>query len=234
MPIGDIVKIIATHTFDSTWGSTASLIQILDNLHSIAYSGPAEDGWSKSILITPAGAISEPASNTLEWLDANAQHMRSVLRSPDVHVFAYHDYPDDAFIEAVIVNSDGTLEQHANHTAKFADETCLYFEAIHIAGGTVAIPYGRNTGQAFITTWNVSDEGEVAAAATQDFEFTPSHGSFPSIQRVTDNVFVVCFQTTDNVGHARSVNITDGGAVSYTAHGSVSICAQMFAFPHMV
>lgn len=234
MAIGEIIGTIATHTFDSTWGSTASLTQILDNLHCIAYSGPAEDGWSKSILITAAGAISEPASNTLEWLDANAQHMRSVLRPSDVHVICYHDEPDAAFIEAVIVNADGTLSQHANHGAQFAAEDCFYYRPIHIAGNTVAIAYGRFTGQAFIITWSVTDEGAVAASQIQDFEFTPSFGNFCDIQRVTDNVFVVSFQTTANVGHARSVNITDLGAISYTAYGAVSICAQMYSFPNMV
>lgn len=234
MAIGDIGAVLDTHTFDSTRGSTPSLIQVLENLHCITYSGPDWKGWAKSINITAAGAISEPANNSLKWLDANSQDMRSCLRPSNVHVFAYHDAPDDAFIEAVIVNADGTLEQHANHVALFADRDCLKFDAIHVSGSTVAIAYDKNSGLVHVITWAVSANGNVAASCIQDFEVHNLLSGFAQIEHVTGIVFILTYQKGDGFGYARSITISGAGSISFTGPAQFAITDQLYSWPHVI
>lgn len=234
MAVGDIIGILDTHTFDSTLALQPSLVQILDDLHCIAYQGPGNDGWAKSINITPLGIISEPASNTLEYDAAGSQWQRSCLMPPDVHVVCYQNASIQACIEAIIVNADGTLSQHANHEAQFAAANCTHFQPIYIADGMVAIAYDKNTGQAYIITWAVSDQGQVAAALTQDFQAEALGSGFSQIARVEGSVFVDCFQSTSNYGYARSVNISNVGVVGFTAYGKVTIVDQLYSYPDII
>jgi len=234
MAIGDIGALIDTHTFDSTRGSTPSLIQILDNLHCITYSGPDWKGWSKSINITAAGAISEPANNSLKWLDANSQNMRSCLRPSNVHVFAYHDEPDDAFIEAVIVNADGTLSQHANHVALFADRDCLRFDAIHVSGSTVAIAYDKNSGLVHVITWAVAANGYVAATLTQDFEVHNLLSGYAQIEDFGGGDFIVTYQKGDGFGYGRMITISDAGVIAFGLQPQGAFTDRLYSWPHVI
>lgn len=234
MAVGDIIGILNTHTFDSTLALQPSLLQILDDLHCIGYQGPDNDGWAKSINITPLGIISEPASNTLEYETVGSQFQRSCLMPPDVHVVSYSKSPATAHIDAIIVNADGTLSQHANHEAQFAAANCVRHQPIYIADGIVAIAYDKNSGQAYIITWAVSDQGQVAAALTQDFQVEVLSSGFSQIAHVADAVYVDCYQSTSNYGYARSVSISDVGVIAYTAYGKVTIVDQLYSYPDII
>lgn len=234
MAVGDIIGILDTHTYDATLGTTASLTQILENLHCIGYQGPDNDAWAKSINISPLGIISEPASNTLEFHPDHAQGIRSCLMPPDVYVICYRLSPATAHIEAIIVNADGTLSQHASNTAQFAAADCVHFQPIYIADGMVAIAYDKNSGDTYIITWAVSDQGQVAAALTRDFQVDPLVSGFSQIAHVADAVYVDCYQSTSNYGYARSVSISDEGVVAFTAHGKVTIVDQLYTYPDMI
>jgi len=234
MAIGKIVKIIATHPFDATRALWIDLIQILDNLHCLSYSGPDINAWARSINITAAGAISEPATNTLELNDAGCDDARACVRPDDVVCTCYNTTAHVPTLSACIVNADGTLSEHANHIVPYEAANSIRRDVVHVADSTIAIAYDRFSGDTYIITWSVSEQGAAAAAKIQNFQVDPLVSGFSQIVNVKDNVFVDCYQSTSNYAYARSVNITDAGAVSFTAFGRVAITDQAHAYHHVI
>lgn len=223
MAIGDIGALLNTHTFDAVQGIDPSLIQILADLHCLAYEGDGDDGWSRSIKITALGIISEDASNTLEFNTDKGTRCHSCLRPPNIDCIAYRDVNNDGQLEAVIVASDGSISQHANHRSKFADATIMDFDIIHISGNVVAVVYRSGINTCRISTWNILDTGEVAAAYIQDFFIKAAEVLTPRIAHVGGTVYVVTYQLGTGEGNARSLNITNAGVISFTAYGEVQI-----------
>ncbi|GAH24535.1 unnamed protein product [marine sediment metagenome] len=146
MAIGDIGAVIQTYTFDATKGRYPSLVRILDDLHCLAYSGPDDDGWARSIKITTAGVISEYPSNTLEFEPGDITNCRSDLGPTGVICIGCFHADQAAYIEAVIVNADGTLSQHATPSALFAAANCSKYDPKGQYGNKIIIAYDKNSG----------------------------------------------------------------------------------------
>lgn len=223
MSTGDIGALLDTHTYDAVKGRAASLIQISSDLHCVVYQGPDNHGWSRSINITSLGIISEPPSNTLEFNTVGASSTYSSLRTPNVDCIVYGDNLLNGQLEAIIVASNGTISQHAAHRSKFADTNCVAFDIIHISGSVIAIVYRSNIYDLRVSTWTISDTGQVSAAYIQDFLVEDISILWPQIAHVGGNVYVVTYQLGDGTGHARTINITAAGAISFTASPEVEI-----------
>ncbi|MBA7703366.1 hypothetical protein ES703_112151 [subsurface metagenome] len=234
MAIGDIGAVIQTYTFDATKGRYPSLVRILDDLHCLAYSGPDDDGWARSIKITAAGVISEDASNTLEFEPGNINNCRSDLRPDDVNCICSFHADNAAYLEAVIVNADGTLSQHATPSALFAAANCFNFDPIHVSGSTLAIAYDKNSGLVYVITVGVAANGEVSEAVGQGFQVHDLLSGFARIAHVAGNVFIVTYQKADGFGYARSITITPAGAIAFTASPQVAFTDQLYSYPHVI
>jgi len=226
MPIGEIIKLLDTHIFDSTRGSYPAIQQIDEDLHCIAYRGPDDDGWSKSVNITAAGAISEPASNTLVFDATTANYCKACVRPPNILCNFYRSEDLDRYLEAIKVNADGTLEQHANHGVKFTTADYTFGPPLYRAGSIVAIAYQHQDGTAHVCTITVSDEGQVTDPPTHDLATTAIVQGYPSLAHVKDNVHVLMYQDGGNNGYAISVNISEAGTVTPTGQPNTLIAAQ--------
>jgi len=226
MPIGEIIRILDTHIFDAALGHYPAIQQIDEDLHCIAYAGADEDGWARTVNITPAGIISEPPSNTLEFDATTAAYSKACVRPPNILCNFYRSQDLDRYCEAIIVNADGTLEQHANNSVAFALSNYTFGPPLHRAGDIVAIAYSHLDGTAHVCTVTVSDEGQVTDPPTSDLATTAIVQGYPSLAHVKDNVHVLMYQDGGNNGYAISVNISEAGAVTATGQPNTLIAAQ--------
>lgn len=226
MAIGTIIGVIATHIFDATLGHYPAIQQIDEDLHCIAYRGADNDGWSKSVNITAAGAIAEPASNTLEFDAVEAAYSKACVRPTHILCNFYLSANAHRYVEAIKVNADGTLEQHANHRVQFTTANYTFGPPLHRHGDIVAIAYQHQDGTAHVCTVTVSDEGEVTDPVTSDLATTAIVQGYPSLAHVAGNVHVLMYQDGGNNGYAISVNISEGGVVSATGQPNTLIAAQ--------
>ena len=224
MAYGDITGVIATHEFDAAHGIEPSIQHILETLNCMAYQCVDDDGLAKSIIITGAGAISEPASNTLEFETNYLTKLSTCLRPTHVFCIAYDDGTNGIQLEAILVAPAGTLSQHTNHRSLVSAGAHTHYHVIHIADNILAIVMKGPAGWGRMYTWGVSAVGEVAAAQTAYFTFNSAWIEAVRIAHVGGNVYVISFQDGNTGdGYARSINITPAGAISFTAFGAVLI-----------
>lgn len=224
MAYGDISGVIATHEFDASHGVDPSFIHILDTLNCLAYQCVDDDGLARSIIITSAGFISEPAGNTLEFNTDYSYIPSTCLRPTDILCIAYQDAANGIQLEAIVVAPDGTFSQHANHRSLVSPGAHTHYHCIHISANVLVIVMKGPAGWGRMYAWGVSALGQVDAAQTAYFTFNTAWIEAVRIAHVGGNIYVISFQDGNTGdGYARSVNITDAGAISFTAFGAVLI-----------
>jgi len=225
---------VDSHVFDATKGAYPGIAQVSGDLFCVAYRGPDDDGWARSVNITAAGVISEPASNTLEFNSTEANYCQVCTRG-SVLCIAYLASDSHRYLEAVVVAGNGTLSQHASNVVQFATNNYPFGQPVHISGDIIAIPYTNADGIVHICTVDVSSEGEVTDPVVDDHTLTPGVVSgYPSMAKVTDNMYVVVFQSTSNYGYAQSVAIADNGTISDPGEDKVDITGQYLYAPYVV
>ncbi|GAH86829.1 unnamed protein product, partial [marine sediment metagenome] len=172
MAIGDIGTAPDTHVIDATMGMWPAITHISGSLFLVCYRGPNGYGIAKSYLVNAAGAISEPANNDLTFISVITNDHYSVLRQPNVVADIYQIADYSINLEGIIVASDGTLSQHAAHRCSLIPNSVETMNPILRPDSIVAAINGAGDGVIHLNTGSVAEDGEVGAAAIQNYNVT--------------------------------------------------------------
>lgn len=225
MGLGDIGDSIQILEFDSTQGEWPYIEQVKEGQFCVGYTGPSDYGISRSINISAAGVISEPANNDLTHASVATMFHYSCRRPDNIIVHAWGAGAGELEVEAVIVAADGTITAHVDNICEVDPEILQRYNLVYQRGNIVATVYYDTSGVAFLATVSVSSAGVVAATIEDHFQLCTLHGYYPQACRVNDGVNLCVWFSTDNTPQARTVNIAGNGQITATAQAQVQIAA---------
>lgn len=234
MPVGDIGPVLHTYTFDATKGIYPAVFHIAGTLCAVAYAGPDDHGKAKSFNVDGAGKVTEPADNSLVFYPAATDHHRGPLRLDNVICPTFRVAGYVGKLEGIIVNPDGTLDQHASNLCALIASCTEWHQACLRPDGIVVAAYNHSAGIIFISTASVSDAGQVSPAAIEDYQHTAYGASYPSICHHKENLFVVTNTDPTQYLRARAVNVSTGGDVSASAAAEVIITDYITSQHHTI
>jgi len=205
---GLTLSVIASLEFDTGTGRGSSIIHISGNTYAIAYQGPGDDGWLKTVSISNDGlTLSEIASLEFDTIHGISPFMLSIRSN--VAVIAYRGPSTNmGSLKTVSISNDGLTLSEIASLLEF-DSSYRTFYIIHISGNVYAIAYQGRDADGFLKTLSISDDG-ATLSVIESLEFDTFGCQSPYIIHISGNVYAIAYGLTspDYDGWLKTVSIS--------------------------
>ncbi len=97
-------SVIDTLEFDTSDGYEPKIISVGGDVFAIAYRGPNDDGFLKTVSIASDGQITDTVIDTLEFDTSDGFEPDIISVSGDIYGIAYRGANSDGFLKTVEIN----------------------------------------------------------------------------------------------------------------------------------
>ncbi len=234
-PAGTIADaVIDTLEFDTVDGIHSDLIHIAGNVYAIAYRGPDNDGFLKTVTISDAGDITDTVIDTLEFETDYGEETKLIHIAGNVYAIAYRGPDYDGFLKTVTISDAGDITDTVIDTLEFETDYGRYLDFIHIAGNVYAIAYRGPDDDGFLKTVTISDAGEITDTVIDTLEFETVDGSYPDLIHITGNVYAIAYTGVFSSGFLKTVTISDAGEIIDTVIDTLEFDTSYGYYPDLI
>jgi len=209
-------SVIDTLEFDTSEGQAPNIISISGNVYAIAYEGPGDDGFLKTVTIADDGQITDTVIDTLEFDRFQGSTPNIIPISGDVYAIAYEGRNGDGFLTTVTVASDGQITNPSIDSLEYDASQGTTPNIISISGDVYVVAYAGPGGDGFLKTFTIATDGTITSTAIDTLEFDIEEGLTPNILSVADDVYVIAYAGFDSDGFLKTVTIATDGQITDT------------------
>ena len=212
LPIGSITDPVTdTFNFDTTSCYTPHIINISGTVYAIVYRGATDDGTIKTVNISAAGAISEPAIDT--WAFVTTCFEPDIVKvSSNVYAIIYRGASNNGYLATVTISTAGAITKTTIGSSNFG--SALYEpDIIFLAGTYYAIVYRDAGGAGYLRTVNIANNGNITSNSVSSWNFISAVYS-PHIIKISGTVYGMVY---GNTGTVMTVTISNTGVITKTA-----------------
>jgi hypothetical protein len=214
---GDIGNsVIDTLEYDTSDCYEPDIIYVSGNYYAIAYRGPSNDGFLKTVTIAANGDIGNSVIDTLEFDTSNCFQPDIIYVSGTYFAIAYQGVSSDGFLKSVTIAANGDIGNSVIDTLEFDISDCAYPDVINVSGNTYAVAYQGTNADGFLKTMTISATGSISNSVIDSFEFDPVNGQEPKIIYVKDNTFAIAYDGPQNDGYLITLPIESSGNIPGT------------------
>lgn len=207
---GNIGTVIATLEFDTTSCNYPFLIHISGNVYAIAYQGPGNDGFLKTMTIDSDGNIGS-VIDTLDFETDTCYYPHLVHISGAIYAIAYKGPGGDGFLKTMSIDSEGNIGSVID-TLEFDTSLCDYPFLIHISGNVYAIAYRGPGADGFLKTMSIANSGDIGAVI-DSLEFDTDYCSEPHLIHILKDAYAIAYRGSDGDGWLKTVRIATNGDI---------------------
>ncbi|MFC2001120.1 hypothetical protein ACFLUZ_01285 [Chloroflexota bacterium] len=217
---GEITNtVVDTLGFEYNEAFKPDIIHVSGDIYAIAYRRDSDDdGFLKTVEISPAGEITDPVVDTLEFETDEAFELDIIHVSGDIYAIAYRrGSDDDGFIKTVEISTAGEITDTVIDTLEFETNEAFELDIIHVSGDIYAIAYRRGSDDdGFLKTVEISSAGEITDTVVDTLEFHPGNCYEPAIIHVSGDIYAIAFEDYYYDGLLKTVEISSAGAIADT------------------
>ncbi len=211
---GDIGNsIIDTLEFDTSDCIFPDIISVSGSIYAVAYQGPGNDGFVKTVSIAANGDIGNSVIDTLEFDTADGWEPVIIHVSGNIYAIAYRGSGNDGFIKTVSIAANGDIGNSVIDTLEYDTSNGYYPDIIYISGNIYAIAYMGVSSDGFLKTISITTGGDIGNSVIDTLEFDTSDGAYPDIIYISGNIYAIAYQSTGSDGFIKTVSITPGGDI---------------------
>ena len=156
-------SVISTLIFDNTACYEPDIIQVASNIFAIAYRGPSNDGYLKTVSIAANGVIGSSVISTLTFDASTGYEPVIVQAASDTFAIAYRSSTNLGYLKTVSIASNGTISPTVIDTLNFETSACYEPSMVNVLGDIFAIAYRGPSNDGFLVTIGISTSGTAAA-----------------------------------------------------------------------
>ena len=227
---GTITGTIASFEFDPIYGFSPEIIHISGDVYAIAYHGPDDDGWLKTVGIQSDGTITGTIAS-FEFDPVKTEYPDIIHVSGDVYAIAYWGPDGDGWLKTVGIQSDGTITGTIA-SFEFDQVNGYYPDIIHVSGDVYAIAYHGPDGDGWLKTVGIQSDGTITGTIAS-FEFDQVNGYYPDIIHVSGDVYAIAYHGPDGDGWLKTVGIQSDGTITGTI-ASFEFSPDDVGFPNIL
>lgn len=192
------------YEFDTSEGEEASIVNVSGDVFAIAYSGPGNDGWVKTVTIDGSGNISG-TGQSLEFDGTNGREPVIVSVGGDIFAIAYRGPNDDGWIKTVSIDAAGTITGPVA-SLEFDTVYCEDPDLIHLTGDIFAVAYEGPDIDGWIQTLTIDSAGLITATGSS-LEFDTNTGTEPSLVKISDSLMAVAYSGPGQDGFIKTISV---------------------------
>ena len=215
---GDITNgVLDSLEFDASACYFPDIVQISSGIFAVAYQGPGNDGFVKTVAIASDGSIGNTFIDTLEFNNSNGRQPDMIHISGDIYAIAYRGNGADGYVITLGITSDGNIASSITDSLEYDTSAGNYPNITLISGDVYAIAYRGNGGDGFIRTIEIADNGHITSSILDSLEFDTNNCVYPDIINISGNVYAIAYQGNGNDGFLKTVQIAPNGNISNSA-----------------
>lgn len=221
--------IVDSHEFDTSQGTLTSMVHISGTTYAIAYTGPGDDGWLKTLTIGNDGSISaDPELDSLEFDKTLCYYPYITHISGDIYAILYSGYINatakyDARMVTVNINSAGAIVDTVVDSFQVPQlisphTTIAYVGRIfNVAGDIYAFAVqARNasaTQKIIVYTIEITTAGAIAATVTDSSEIATTANHTIDFLKTTGGHYVLAYKSAADPGGLDTLDIEENGTI---------------------
>jgi len=212
----DVIDALEFDSGPSGNGREPSIIHINGDVYAIAYRGPGDDGWLKTVKIASDGTINSNIVDSYEF-DTSACYDPGIIRvNGDVYAIVYRGSNDDGLLKTVQIASDGTISKPAIDYSEFGIFDCQQPDMIQISDSICAIAFRGFYDDGFLRTVEIASDGTINDSIIDSFKFHSGQVLDPMIIHVSGDVYALVYSNYSGVwqGFLKTVRITSSGNIT--------------------
>jgi len=203
-------RTLSTFEYDTGNGNEPSIISTGNGIYAIAYRGNLSDGFIATINISSDGQIANSVTDLLEY-DASDGYEPAIINvGTGIYAIAYRGQGDDGFIATINISSDGQIANSVTDLFEYDTGNGYNPSIISTGNGIYAIAYRSNASDGFITTINISSDGDIKNGAIHSMEYDTTAGNTPQIFHVSNNIYAVAYRGAGSDGFIKTLEISSG------------------------
>ena len=209
-------SIIDSFEFD-TYGKETEITNIKDDVYAIAYRGPDNDGFIKTVEIASDGRITNIMIDYLEFDTTYGGDSDIIYVSGTIYAIAHTGDNSNGRITTVRIEDNGSIADSILETFDFdiADVgVSEEFNVIHINGDVYAIAYRNPDSDGYLKTIGINSGGNISII--DSYSFDTFDGYSPSIIYVSGTIYAIAYGGFNNSGVLRTVDIANDGHITGT------------------
>lgn len=204
LPSGALSGPLDRYEFDTSQGENASIVQVSGNLFAVAYSGPNDDGWVKTLTIDAGGTISD-TGQSLEFDGSNGTEPVIIQVNSTIYAIAYSGPNNDGWIKTVSIDALGTITGPID-TLEFDTVYCDDPDMIHLNGDIFMVAYQGPGDDGWIQTVSIDSAGQITTTGSS-LEFDNVTGNTPSLVKINDTMVAVAYSGAGFDGFIKTIAI---------------------------
>ena len=200
--------------FDTSNGRIPSMVRVAGDTFAIAYQGPGNDGFVKTVDIADDGQIANAVTDTLEFDTANGLEPTMVHVTGDIFAVAYRGSGSDGFLKTVQISAAGDITNSVVDTLEFDTANGGTPDIVQISQTIYAIAYRGSGNDGFVRTVEIASDGQITDAVVDSLEFDTAACYEPSIILVAGEYYAIAYRGPGNDGFVRTVQIASDGQIA--------------------
>jgi len=201
--------------FDTSSGYEPNIISIKNDVYVVAYRGPDNDGFLKTVEIDINGMITDSVIDTLEY-DANYGGDPNIIHvDGTIYAIAHTGSGSDGCLITVQIENNGIIANSVIDILEFdvADMgVSEEFNIIHVAGDVYAIAYRNPDSDGYLQTVEITSGGQISTIDT--FSFDVFDGYQPSLTHVAGEIYAIAYGGFNDSGILKTVEIANNGQIT--------------------
>jgi hypothetical protein len=232
---GNITKtVIDSFNFDGTSCNTPDMIRVSDDVYAIAYEGPANDGFLKTVEITPDGTITNSTIDILEFDTSDCSEPSIIHVSGDIYAIAYRGPGSDGFLKTMTIAANGAIGNSVIDTLEFDTSNCYEPDITYVSGIYFAIAYRGQGDDGFLKTVSIAANGDIGNSVIDTLEFDTNNTHEPDIIGITSAVYAIAYQGQGSDGFLKTVSIAANGDIGNSVIDTLEFDTLDCAYPNII
>lgn len=203
-PSGAVSGPLDRFEFDTSEGEEASIVQVSGDVFAIAYSGPGNDGWIKTVTIDASGTITD-TGQSLEFDGFHGRNPVIVSLGNGICAIAYQGAWNDGWIKTVSIDGAGAITGPIA-SLEFDTTYAQDPDMINLAGDVFAVAYEGPDSDGWIKTLTIDSAGQLALTGSS-LEFDTVNCYEPSLSSVSSSLIAVAYSGAGADGFIKTISL---------------------------
>ncbi|MBU0661180.1 hypothetical protein KKG22_03295 [Patescibacteria group bacterium] len=209
---GQNIVSLFSKEFDTSYGTTPTIVQVNGSIYAVVYAGLGSDGWIKTFDIQANGQIGNQI-DSLEYDNKNGLSPSVLAVDADTFVISYRGDSSDGWFATVDISATGNISNNYIDRYEFDNTDCFETDLIEVGNNIFAVVYSGVDSDGFIKTIEIEDNGNIVGSIIDTFEYNTSQGRYPDIIAISGDVYAISHQGSGSDGFIKTVTIDVNGQI---------------------
>jgi flagellin-like protein len=213
-------EVIDGYEFDSGiggYGREPSIIHLDGDIYAIAYRGPEDDGWLKTVKVYNNGTIYKGIIDSYEF-DTTTCFEPSIIRiKNDVYAIIYRGLDDDGLVKTIKIANNGIISKPEVDYSEIGIFDCQLPDVIYVSGNIYALAFRGFYDDGYIRTVEISNDGSINDSIIDSFKFQSGNVIDPKLIHINGEIFAIVYSNYESPswhGCLKTISVNSYGNIT--------------------